>query len=200
MTSNLYIFPQTTFTTIDPVLQLIINQGIFGTDPLGKLKFKYNDLNGPCMRNAFWVNQAGVFNEFSVEERTINPKQTLDSFFVNWTEILNMASMRFAKMYFGNDPKKVYPAPRDREETIVWKEKFRPLLSEEGRLAYDASLWIVDLTKRDGFLGRKVSNRVKESLSRYGIKDPTILPANVKIIADNVIAAYDSFEAAQLAR
>ena len=66
----------------------------------------------------------------------------------------------------------------------------------------EGALWhlTADLTKRDGFLGRKVSNRVKESLSRYGIKDPTILPANVKIIADNVIAAYDSFEAAQLAR
>jgi len=144
--------------------------------PLRNAKLNY-ELN----RNGFLASSFEVFVPFSYNERTIDPKSTLDEFFDKEEHLYKMIIEELSK-----SAERFVSGKSASNNTLP--KGFKELLSEEMLLAQDIALWATYLSKRSGIVG----SQVKEKFTQMGIENPNYLAQDVKIIGQNILNLYNS--------
>ncbi len=181
-----YVFPSTELAELPESFQRMITEVL-----IRQLSTSYDQYGYPRgvdgvmekyrkHRDGFFANSFfHVFDEFMKGDGTrINPKRTLDELFNTDLKLRKMLIKRLREGFVNKDAH------------FAWTQEFRPSLVREGDLIYDTSLWAVNLAEREGIVGRKVRDKIKE----IGYEDPKKLPSDVKKVSANVIKLYDSFE------
>ncbi len=144
-------------------------------------------------RDGYLVNQFGVFDSFQFEQDYINPKLSLDDFFITGHKLHKFAVDRLnreAGKLSGNTSHSF----SNKQEHSDWYTTTRALLEREFKNAQNIALWINYLSHREGIVG----NKVRERLSQFGISNVDLLPDDVGIIEKNILRLYDSWESKQL--
>lgn len=154
------------------------------SSPVAKLRSDYNQ-----NKDGFFVQMFHVFDDFEYQGRKINPDKTICGLFEEMDAI-----------YYSVIVNAVSHAERLGSKTTISKAdylkqslEFREKLTKTISLMQDASIWLDDLTKRQGFGNGLVTNAIRNKLAGYGITDVSSLPNDVKILGKNALRLYDSY-------